>query len=215
MISEMIAELNVGHAYNRGWQSDDTSGPARPVGLLGCDWALENGAYRITRILGDAGPYDADARSPLSKLGVDAKAGDYLLEVNGIPVDTSRSVYAAFEGTAGKATEITLNAEPTMDGEERHVLVKPVRSESSMRYRDWVAHKRAMVEEAGGGRIGYVHVPDMQVAGLIEFHRAYLWQSGREALIVDVRDNGGGNVSQILLGKLRHWALHCSVILVP
>ncbi len=193
LIGEMIAELNAGHAYNSSPSVGmPQSGSAPPVGLLGCDWVLADGAYRIERIFD--GGYDADARSPLAVHGVDAEVGDYLLAVNGVPVDASASVYAAFEGTAGKPTVITLNAAPTFDGEEREVVVEPLASEGRLRYRAWVADNRAKVEERGGGRIGYVHVPDTGRNGQNELMRQFLGQQHKDALIIDERWNGGGQI---------------------
>ena len=210
-IGEMIAELNVGHAYNRPPTGGFESAPnAAPVGLLGCDWKLENGAYRIARILG-AG-YDADARSPLAVPGVDVEEGDYVLAVNGLPVDASRTIYAAFERTAGKPTELTVNSEPSLDGDVRRVMVEPLASEGALRYRDWVARNRAHVEEQGGGRIGYVHVPNTGIDGQNELVRQFLGQMHKDALIVDERWNAGGQIPTRfieLLGRpvTNYWAI--------
>lgn len=188
---EMIAELNVGHAYN-GSPPDESATRARSIGMLGCDWALEQGAYRIARILGTDAPYDVDARSPLAAHGLDVAVGDWLLAVNGIPVDTAVDLYAAFEDTAGRVTELTVNAVPSLDGEPRRVLVTPIDSENSLRYRDWVAGNRARVEELGGGRVGYVHVPDTGARGQSELMRQFLGARHHDALLVDERWNAGG-----------------------
>ncbi|MEX1025199.1 MAG: PDZ domain-containing protein [Planctomycetota bacterium] len=212
LIGEMISELNVGHAYNRqppagGFES---SGEARAVGLLGAEWSVADGAFRIERILG--ADYDVDARSPLAVHGVEAAVGDYLLAVNGLDVDPTQSVYAALEGTAGQPTELVFNSKPTRDGNERTVLVEPLASEGALRYRDWVAEKRARVEELGGGRIGYVHVPDTGRNGQNELMRQFLGQMHKDALIVDERWNGGGQIPQrfieLLHRPLRNfWAI--------
>ena len=211
LIGEMMGELNVGHAYNDAPQGDmPNAGPARPVGLLGCDWTLEDGAYRIGRIFD--GGYDADARSPLAAHGVDAATGDYLLAVNGLPVDTTRAIHAALEGTAGRTTMLTLNASPTLDGNEREVVVEPVSSEAQLRYRAWVADNRAIVEERGGGRIGYVHVPDTGIRGQNELMRQFLAQQHKDALIIDERWNAGGQIPTRFIELLdrpltNYWAL--------
>ena len=194
LIGEMMAELNVGHAYNRG-TPDDQPRPAKPgarVGLLGCDWSLEEGAYRVARILGSA--YDTDARSPLSVHGVDVHEGDFVLAVNGSPVDPGRSIHAAFEGTAGRPTELTVCAAPTRDGTEREVIVVPMGSERSLRYRDWVAGRRAEVERLSGGRVGYVHVPSTGIDGQNELVRQFMGQFHKDALLVDERWNSGGQI---------------------
>jgi tricorn protease len=212
LIGEMMSELNVGHAYNRGLPADDLErgSPARSVGLLGCDWELADGAYRIARIFD--GGYDADARSPLAATGIDARAGDYLLAVNGIPVDASQAVYAAFEGTAEAPTALTLNAAPTFDGDEREVVLEPLADEADLRYRAWVADNRAKVHELSDGRVGYVHVPDTGINGQNELVRQLLGEMHRDALLVDERWNGGGQIPTRFIELLdrpatNYWAL--------
>jgi len=212
-IAEMISELNVGHAYNSaptGGLGDEE--PGRPVGLLGCDWELVDGAYRIAKILCSNAPYDLDARSPLSAQGVDVEAGDWLLEVDGVPVDPTVDVYAAFEGTVGRVTELTVNAQPRLDGDERKVLVEPIASDAELRYRDWVAANRAHVEARSGGRIGYVHVPDTGVRGQTELYRQLLGEMDKDALIVDERFNSGGQIPTRFIELLNrpitnYWAI--------
>lgn len=197
IISEMISELNIGHAYlgAPGDVEGQSGGPS--IGLLGADFALEGTgeakAYRITRIL-NAGAWDADARGPLQVAGVDVKEGDYLLAVNGIEVDTTRDVYASFVGTAGKVTAITVNASPTMDGKQREVLVKPIGNETELRYRAYIESKRKYVEEKSGGKIGYIYVPNTGVDGQNDLYRQYFGQRGKDALIIDERWNGGGQI---------------------
>ncbi len=212
LIGEMIAELNVGHAYNSGPpQGLQRAAPGRGAGLLGCDWANERGGYRIARILrGEAA--ETDGRSPLAVPGIDAREGDWLLAVNGVPLDATRDVYAAFEGLAGKPTELLLNAAPGLDGNERRVLVEPIASERELRYRDWVARARAEVERLSGGRVGYVHVPDTGQHGQTELVRQFLGQMHREALLVDERWNGGGQVPTRFIELLQrpatnYWAV--------
>ncbi|MCP3915808.1 MAG: peptidase S41 [bacterium] len=193
LVGEMIAELNVGHAYNASGPEGSRPTPAGPsVGLLGCDWEATDGGYRVARILG--ADYDADARSPLAVHGVDAAVGDYLLAVNGVPVEAGRSIYAAFAGTAGRATVVTLNASPGRDGNERDVTVEPLGSERSLRYRDWVAGCRARALEVSGGRVGYVHVPSTGIDGQNELVRQFMGQRHKDALIIDERWNSGGQI---------------------
>lgn len=212
LIGELIAQLNVGHAYNSGPPSGlQSAGRARSVGLLGCDWTLEQGAYRIARILrGELA--ETDGRGPLSEPGCDAAEGDWLLAVNGVAVDTSRDLYAAFEGLAGKRAELTLNAAPTLDGAERRVVVELMGSERALRYRDWIRRKRAEVERLSDGRVGYVHVPDTGVNGQNELVRQFMGQMHKDALLVDERWNGGGQIPTRFLELLdrparNHWAL--------
>ncbi len=194
LIREMIGELNCGHTYDSPPADMVAQKPARPVGLLGCDWTLEQGAYRIAHIVG-GGSYDADARSPLAMPGVDVKVGDFLLEVNDVKVDPTVDVYAAFEGLAGKPTWITVNSGvPVADGKQRRVLVKPIANESELRYREWVANNRAFVAKASNGRIGYVHVPDTGLHGQSELVRQFMGAFDKDALIVDERWNSGGQI---------------------
>jgi tricorn protease len=196
LLGEMIAELNVGHAYNRGPARGLESGDdARPVGLLGADieFDVEAGAYRIARILrGEAG--EADARSPLSRHGVEASAGDYILEVNGRPVDGSRAFHAAMVGTAGRTTELLLSNSASGGDDERRVLVTPTGSDAGLRYRDWVRRNRERVSELSGGRVGYIHVPDTGQNGQNELMRQFLGQHHKDALLIDERWNGGGQI---------------------
>jgi tricorn protease len=131
VIGELIAELNASHTYRGG--GDLESSQRRGVGLLGVDWSLENGAYRIEKII-DGAPWDAEVRSPLAHPGVDVNEGDYVLAVNGVPLDASKDPWASFQGLAGRTAELTVNSRPTMDG-ARTVLVETLRSETRLRSR--------------------------------------------------------------------------------
>lgn len=196
LLGEMIAELNVGHAYNRGPARGLERGASpRPVGLLGANIELDSnaGAFRIGRILaGEAG--EADARSPLARHGVDANEGDYILEINGRPVDASRAFAASMLGTAGRTTELLLSDSAAGGDSERRVLVTPSGSESALRYRDWVRRNRERVNELSGGSVGYIHVPDTGQNGQNELMRQFLGQHHKKALLIDERWNGGGQI---------------------
>ncbi len=163
------------------------------VGMLGVDYELHDGAYRITRIY-EGGAWDADARGPLSQPGVDVKVGDYLLAVNGVPLDASKDPWAAFQGLAGKTVAITVSAQPKLDDRARPVVLVPLASEAALRYRAWIDHNRAYVAEKTGGRVGYLHVPDTGVNGQNELFRQFYGQIDRPALIIDERWNGGGQI---------------------
>ncbi len=196
LIREMISELNVGHAYYGG--GDEERPPVVPVGLLGCDFERvvgEDGraAYRIARIV-EGAPWDDDGRGPLSQPGVDVAAGDYLLAVEGRPVDPARDPWAAFVGLAGETVTLTVSARPALDEAARRVVVTCLASEDALRYRAWVEARRARVAAATGGRVGYVHVPDTGVNGQNELVRQLFGQLHTEALIVDDRWNGGGQI---------------------
>src|SRR4029077_8022197 len=124
---------------------------------------LADGAYRIARLY-EGAAWDSDARNPLTEPGVDVKAGQWLLAVNGMPLDVTRDPWAALQGLAGHVTQLTVNDKPSLEG-ARKVLVTPIASEGGLRYRAWVEGNRHHVEQATGGRVGYVHVPDTGVNG--------------------------------------------------
>ncbi len=191
VIREMIAELNVGHAYYRG--GDVEQAPSRSVGLLGCDFTLDQGAYRIGRIYAGAA-WDADARGPLSQPGVGVSTGDYLLAVNGVPLDASRSPWAAFQGLAGKTVTLTVSAHPTLDADARDVVVETLASEVDLRYRAWIEASRLRVEEQTGGRVGYIYVQSTGIDGQNDLVRQFQGQLRKPALIVDERWNSGGQI---------------------
>lgn len=191
LIREMISELNVGHAYYNPGESEPE--PAVNVGLLGCDFELADGAYKIARLYQGA-PWDSDARCPLAQPGVDVKVGQWLLAVNGTPIDATRDPWAAFQGLADHVTELTVSDKATLDASARKVLVTPISSDAPLRYRDWVEASRHHVEEASGGRVGYLHVPDTGVNGQNNLFRQFFAQRGTQALIVDERWNAGGQI---------------------
>lgn len=198
IISEMISELNIGHAYlgNPGDVESSRPGVAGTAGLLGVDYELvttaEGTAYKISRIY-TGGPWDADARGPLSQPGVKVSEGDFLLAVNGVVVDTSKDPWAAFLGTADRVTSITVGSKPTMEG-SREVLVTPLSSEGTLRYRAWIENNRAMVEKASNGEIGYIYVPNTGQDGQSDLYRQFFGQRHKAALLIDERWNGGGQI---------------------
>ncbi len=192
VISEMISELNAGHTYYGGGDVD--SGPREPVGYLGADFELDQGYYRIAKVY-EGGTWDTDARSPLHNL--DQKEREqfkYVFKVNGVSIDSSKAPWAAFEGLAGQTVTLTVGATPEPDKATK-VVVKLLGSESELRYRDWVEHNRRYVEEKSGGRVGYIYVPNTANWGQNEFFRQFYGQMNTEALIIDERWNGGGNIA--------------------
>lgn len=191
VIREMISEINVGHAYY--WGGDTESEPRTNVGSLGCDFALVDGAYQISRIL-EGAVWDVDARGPLSQPGVDAKAGDFLLAINGVPLDASKSPYAALQGLAGQVVTLTLSDDATWDDEDREVVVELLGGDGNLRYRAWIEHNRRYVDEQTDGKVGYIYVPDTGVNGQNNLVRQFYGQTGKAALIIDERWNGGGQI---------------------
>ena len=193
IIGEMIAELNASHTYRSG--GDLERPPERGVGYLGCDFILTNGAYQIARIL-EGAPWDVEVRSPLREPGItNVHVGDYLLAVNGEPVDTNRDPWAAFQGLARQPVLLTVNDRPTFEG-ARQVLVQTLDldGEMQLRHQAWIEQNRRRVEELSQGRIGYVYVPDTGRNGQNELVRQWRGQITREGLIIDERFNSGGQI---------------------
>ena len=190
VLGEMIAELNVGHAYYMGGGGGEMPASVS-VGMLGCDFELHDGAYRISKIY-QGGPWDSDARGPLSQPGIDVSEGDYVLEVNGVPVDADKDPWAAFQGLAGMEVTLSVNEESSITDSVRHVVVEPIGSDRDLRYRAWVEGNRAYVEEKSGGTVGYIYVPDTAVGGRNNIARQFGGQMHMDALIIDERWNGGG-----------------------
>jgi tricorn protease len=205
IIGEMIGELNVGHAYVGG---GDMPHPQRlPLGLLGARLKRDpdTGFYQIVKIF-KGERWDPHLHSPLNDLGVDAKEGDWIVAVNGRPLSGVANIYETLVNQADKPVTLKLNTGPR-DKRGREVIVMPIESEAPLYYHEWVTHNRDRVSEATGGQVAYVHVPDMQTPGLNEFARQFYPQLGKKALIVDVRGNGGGNVSAQLIERLRREAV--------
>jgi tricorn protease len=192
---ELFGELGTSHAYVDG---PDGGPPAAALGLLGADIARGGDAWRLTRVVrGDTS--DPRARAPLAAPGAAIAAGDVLLSVDGRPVGPD-GPGPLLTGAAGKPVELTVA--PADGSSPRSVPVVPLRSDTRLRYLDWVSAKRAQVHELSGGRIGYLHVPDMVSQGWADFHRDLRTEMLRDALIVDVRGNTGGHTSQLVVEKL-------------
>ena len=200
LIGEMISELNTGHCYVT--TGETPAAEKLPVGLLGARIAKdETGYFRINRIF--AGVTWGDARrSPLGEPGLNVHEGDYILAVNGVPASELGTVYEALVGRVGVTTALLVNSSASVDG-ARTVYVDPIADETQLAYYDWVQNNIRKVDEASDGRIGYIHIPDMSVAGLDEFTRLFYSQLDKEALIIDDRMNGGGNVSPMILERLQ------------
>jgi tricorn protease len=204
VIGEMIGELSAGHTYVGGGEMPRKE--RIQTGLLGAviEKDAASGYFRIKKILPGQN-WDKETRSPLTDIGVDAKEGDYILAVNGKPANQMRDIYESLVNTVGKQVQLKLNAKPEEAG-SRVTVVIPIADEHALYYYDWVQENMEKVEKATNGRVGYIHIPDMQVKGLNEFVRYFYPQLRKEALIVDVRGNGGGNVSPMLIERLRREA---------
>jgi tricorn protease len=201
VVSEMISELTVQHAYIEG---GDLPIPPRPrVALPGARFSLDRASnrYRISRIF--AGENEEDTyRSPLTEIGVEARVGDYVLAINGVELNGVDNPYRLLRNAADNPVALTLNSKPSMEG-SRIVTYRPIMDESKLLYLDWVERNRRKVAELSGGRVAYIHVPDMGNDGIREFIKWYYPQIRKEGLVVDVRVNGGGNVSRMLIERLR------------
>jgi tricorn protease len=197
LLWEVQGELGTSHAYvtPRGG-----SGGGPRQGLLGADLSRhEDGTWRVDRIL-PSETSDPDARSPLAAPGVAVRPGDAVVAVAGQPVDPVTGPGPLLIGTANKPVELTIS--PAGGGEPRYAVVVPVADEEPLRYHAWVADRRAYVHEKSGGRLGYLHVPDMQAPGWAQIHRDLRVEVAREGLVVDVRENRGGHTSQLVVEKL-------------
>ncbi|MFB9736925.1 S41 family peptidase [Streptomyces thermocoprophilus] len=196
LIWEMQGELGASHAYERGGDYLDT--PRHTQGFLGVDWDTGDiKAWRIAAVLtGD--PWNPDATSPCRRPGTDIRPGDTVVAVDGRPVGP-RGPGELLVGAAGQEVELTVRRG---DAPPRRVCVRAIGSETAARYRDWVEGNRRRVLQASGGRLGYVHVPDMFATGYAEFVRGYQRAVDLPGLIVDVRHNTGGHISPLLLARL-------------
>ncbi|HEV8059577.1 MAG TPA: S41 family peptidase [Gemmataceae bacterium] len=204
VIGEMIAELNVGHAYVGGGEMPVAH--RIPQGLLGADLVRDpkSGYYRIVKILPGAN-WDKALRSPLTELDVGAKEGDYLIAIDGLPTNEMTNPYEALVNKAGKPVYLKLNSTPNERG-SKEVTVTPTADETKLYYYRWVQDNIKKVNDATDGKVGYLHVPDMLTPGLNEFAKYYYPQLRKKALIIDMRGNGGGNVSAQLIERLRREA---------
>jgi tricorn protease len=195
---EVFGELGTSHAYAIP-PADDQDDDEQAMGLLGADISRDgSGRWVVDRVLpGESS--DPRARSPLAAPGVAVGPGDALLAVDGQPVDRVRGPWPLLAGTAGKPVELTVQPG---DGDSRRVAVVPLRSERRLRYQDWVASRRRLVRELGEGRLGYLHIPDMMGEGWAHFSRDLRAEMRHDGLIMDVRGNSGGHISELVVAKL-------------
>lgn len=201
ILGEMIGELNAGHAYVGG---GDYPKPERiSLGLLGAKISRDPATkfFQITGILKGQN-WDKNIRSPLTEIGVTVKEGDFIIAVDGKLTSSMNNIYEAFIGKAGKQVTLRMNSKPMETG-SHEITVVPTSNEQSLYYFNWVQTNLEKVSRATGGKAGYIHIPDMGVPGLNEFVKYYYPQLKKEALIIDVRGNGGGNVSPMIIERLR------------
>lgn len=209
VIGEMIGELNVGHTYVGG---GDMPRPKRiSIGMLGAQFERDQktGYYKITKILKGEN-WNKAARSPLTEIGIDVKEEEFLIAINGNPTNVISNMYEALLNTVGRQATLRVNVRPEEKG-ARDLVVIPVKDEATLYYYNWVQGNIDKVYEATEGKIGYIHVPDMGAEGLNEFIKYFYPQLRKKGLIIDVRGNGGGNVSPMLIERLRREAIMIDV----
>jgi len=199
LFEEMLGDITIGHMFVGG---GDIPEPKRvKTGLLGADYEIENGRYRFTRVYSGEN-WNPKLRAPLTQPGVNVKAGEYLLAVNGREARAPANVYSFFEETAGK--QVVLKVGPNPDGTgAREVTVVPVDNENALRNYAWIEDNRRRVDEMTGGRVAYVYLPDTYAGGYTNFNRYYFAQVGKEAAIIDERYNGGGDIADYIIDYLR------------
>ena len=204
VIGEMIGELNCGHTYVGG--GDLPKVERISVGRLGARLEKDkSGYFQIKQILAGQN-WDPSLRSPLTEVGVNVNEGEYIIAVNGRPVNQVKDIYELLVNTAGQQVTLKVNSQPSEKG-AREVVVVPVERENSLYYYNWVKKNTEYVAKATGGKVAYIHVPDMGVPGLNEFVKHFYPQTDKKALIIDVRGNGGGNVSPMLIERLARQAV--------
>ena len=200
LIGELIGEINIGHAYVG--EGDRVKPERIPLGMLGCRIHRDkSGYYQIDKILKGEN-WNEKTRSPLTEVGVNAKEGDYIIAIDGQSTKDMKDMYAALIGKADKAVMLTLNSKASESG-ARDVVVKPIADETGLYYYNWVQGNVEKVSKATNGQVGYIHIPDMGVGGLNEFAKYFYPQLDKKALIIDDRGNGGGNVSPMIVERLR------------
>ena len=192
VIGGMIGELAVGHAYVDG--GDHITVDQHNIGMLGADLQQVGTGYKITKILRGA-PDRESLRSPLQEPGLNVKVGDIITAIDGVPTQGVSNIYTLLRDKAGVLTELTLEG-------GRKIVVKPIQDEYPLYHNEWVQHNIDYVSEKTGGRVGYVYIPDMGPEGLREFSRYFFAQTDKEALIIDDRGNGGGNISPMVIERL-------------
>ncbi|HUO16993.1 MAG TPA: PDZ domain-containing protein [Verrucomicrobiae bacterium] len=199
LFEECLGELTVGHMFIRDGEKPQPKHVKG--GLLGADYTLENGRYRVAKVY-DGENWNPGLQAPLTQPGVNVKAGDYILAVNGRELHSADNIYSFFENTAG--TQVVVKVGPNPDGKDsRDVTVVPVASEENLRHLAWIENNRRRVDEATGGRVAYVYVPNTAGAGYTSFNRYFFAQVGKEAAIIDERYNEGGQLADYIIDYLR------------
>ena len=207
LLMNLIGELTIGHSGAGG--GDMPSAARVPGGLLGADYEVDGGYYRIKRIyIGEN--WNPGLRAPLTAPGLKVAEGDYILEVNGLPLKPPMNLYGAFEGTADRQIALRINDKPALEGSQI-VTVVPVASEGRLRMREWIEGNRRKVDEMSDGRLAYVYLPNTSTAGYTNFNRYYFAQQQKQGAIIDERFNGGGSAADYFVDLMarplmNYWA---------
>lgn len=199
LLDTMGAEIAIGHSYVRG--GDIPAIPPSRAGLLGADFTVEGGRYKIARIY-DAESWNPDLRAPLAGPGINVSAGDYILAVNGVELRAPDSIYRLLDGTAGRQTVLTVNGRAAMEG-SRQVTVTPIPAEQGLRTRAWVEDNRRLVDKLSDGKLAYVYLPNTGQPGYASFNRYYFAQQDKLGAILDERYNGGGSAADYIIDVLQ------------
>jgi tricorn protease len=198
LLDMMGAEIAIGHSYVRGGDMPEV--PSIQGGLLGADFVIENGRYRVSRIY-DNESWNPELRAPLAAPGANVSVGDYILAINGIELKPPDNIFRLLDGTATRQTALTVNSTPSMQG-ARSVTVVPVVSEQGLRTRAWVESNRRLVEKLSGGQLAYVYLPNTGQPGYTSFNRYYFSQQDKRGVVVDERFNGGGSAADYIIDVL-------------
>jgi tricorn protease len=200
LLDQMGAEIAVGHSYVRGGEMPETPGTNVPGGHLGADFVIENGRYKITRIL-ESESWNPDLRAPLAEPGVDVRVGDYIIAVNGEELRAPDNLYRLLDGTANRQITLHVNTTASMTG-ARKVTVVPVANDQGLRTRAWIEGNRRKVDELSGGKLAYVHLPNTGQGGYTNFNRYYFAQQDKQGAVIDERFNGGGQAADYIIDVL-------------
>ena len=190
ILGELIGELNASHTYRGG--GDQESADTKGIGYLGVDWAKKNGQFQIEKIIRGA-EWDNEVRSPLDEPGIDVNEGDYILAVNGSSLSDYSNPWAPFEGFVEETVELTVSKSGSWD-DTKTFVVKTMSDETRLRNLAWIEQNRKRVDEASGGKLGYIYVPNTGVDGQNELVRQFYGQWNKEGLVVDERFNSGGQI---------------------
>ena len=199
LLDNMGSEIAIGHSYVRGGDLPDV--PPSLGGLLGADFTIDNGRYKIARIY-DNESWNPELRAPLSAPGVDVSVGDYIVAIDGVELKAPDNIYRLLDGTANRQTVLAVNSKPSLEG-ARQVTVVPVATEQALRTRAWVEANRRLVDKLSDGKLAYVYLPNTGQPGYSSFNRYYFAQQDKQGVVVDERFNGGGSAADYIVDALQ------------